>query len=144
MNLAINFVLGYQGALAETTAMKAAGQSMVLGIQSIEMGVLGGIVVGLVTNALLNRFQDIVLPDAFSFFGGIRFVPIASIVTNALIGIVIPMVWPVVNMGISGIGYAIMGAGVFGPFLYGLFNAILKPFGMHHILLALVRFTGGS
>ena len=146
MNLAINFVLGYQGALAETTAMKAAGQSMVLGIQSIEMGVLGGIVVGLVTNALLNRFQDIVLPDAFSFFGGIRFVPIASIVTNALIGIVIPMVWPVVNMGISGIGYAIMGAGVFGPFLYGLFNAILKPFGMHHILLALVRFTeaGGT
>ena len=146
MNLAINFVLGYQGSLVEADAMKAAGQSMVLGIQSIEMGVLGGIVVGLVTNALLKHFQDIVLPDAFSFFGGIRFVPIASIIANALIGLIIPIVWPVINLGISGIGYAIIGAGAFGPFLYGLFNAILKPFGMHHILLALVRFTeaGGT
>lgn len=146
MNLAINFVLGYRGELAATEDMKLQGQSMVLGIQTIEMGVVGGVIVGLIVYNLLKRFQDIKLPDAFSFFGGIRFVPIISVLVMALVGLVVPFVWPVINMGIHGMGVAIQSAGVFGPFLYGLGVLILKPFGMHHILLALVRFTdaGGT
>lgn len=146
LNLAINFVLGFRGELADAAVMKTQGQSMVLGIQTIEMGVLGGVIVGLIANAILNRFQDLKLPDAFSFFSGIRSVPIVSVITMACLGLVIPFVWPVVNMAINGLGHAIMGAGIFGPFLYGLGVLILKPFGMHHILLALIRFTeaGGT
>ncbi|MEG3032990.1 MAG: PTS transporter subunit EIIC, partial [Enterococcus sp.] len=76
MNLSINFLLNYRGELADAENMKIAGQNMVLGIQSIEMGVLGGIIVGLIVYVLQEKFQDIRLPDAFSFFGGIRFIPI--------------------------------------------------------------------
>lgn len=146
LNLSINFVLGWRGELADADVMKTAGQGMVLGIQSIEMGVLGGVVVGLIANALLDRFQDLRLPDAFSFFSGIRSVPILSVIVMAVVGLVIPFVWPVVNMAINGLGHAIQTAGIFGPFLYGLGVLILKPFGMHHILLALIRFTeaGGT
>lgn len=146
LNLSINFVLGWRGELADADVMKTAGQGMVLGIQSIEMGVLGGVVVGLIANALLDRFQDLRLPDAFSFFSGIRSVPILSVIVMAVVGLVISFVWPVVNMAINGLGHAIQTAGIFGPFLYGLGVLILKPFGMHHILLALIRFTeaGGT
>ena len=146
MNLSINFLLNYRGELADAASMKIAGQNMVLGIQSIEMGVLGGIIVGLIVYLLQEKFQDIRLPDAFSFFGGIRFIPIVSVLVLGLVGLVVPFTWPVLQSGIEALGNGIQGAGLFGPFLYGLGVLLLKPFGMHHILLALVRFTeaGGT
>lgn len=146
MHMSIHFYLEVTKTLAEADSMRLSGQGMVLGIQSIEMGVLGGIMVGLLVYFLHEKYQDTVLPDAFSFFGGIRFVPIISTLALSLVGLIIPLVWPVLSSGITAIGGLIAKAGVFGPFIYGLGTNVLKPFGMHHILLAMVRFTevGGT
>lgn len=146
MHMSINFYLQTTQTLAETDMMRVNGQGMILGIQSIEMGVLGGIIVGLIVYVLHEKFQDTVMPDAFSFFGGIRFVPIISALVLSVVGLVIPLIWPFFSEGIASIGHLIAKAGVFGPFIYGVGTSVLKPFGMHHILLAMVRFTdvGGT
>ena len=133
MNMSINYYLTVTHQLADTATMKQVGQSVVLGIQTLEMGVLGGIIAG-------------VLHDAFAFFSGIRFVPIITSLTLSLVGLAIPLLWTYVAMGIAGIGHIIQSTSVFGPFLYGVGVLLLKPFGLHHILLAMVRFTpaGGT
>lgn len=146
MNMSINYYLTITHQLADAATMKQVGQSVVLGIQTLEMGVLGGIVAGVITYFLHERFQDTVLHDAFAFFSGIRFVPIITSLTMSLVGLAIPLLWTYVAMGIAGIGHIIQSTSVFGPFLYGVGVLLLKPFGLHHILLAMVRFTpaGGT
>lgn len=146
MNSGINFMLQQQGKLVAADKMQAVGQANVLGIQTLEMGVLGGILVGLITYFLLEHYQEIKLPDAFSFFGGIRFVPIISVIVESFVGLVLPFVWPILQNGIIGLGRLIQGAGIFGPFLYGIALSVLKLMGLHHILLAMIRFTdaGGT
>ncbi|HEC1440617.1 TPA: PTS maltose transporter subunit IICB [Enterobacter hormaechei] len=141
MNMSINYYLTATHQLADAATMRPVGQSIVLGIQTLEMGVLGGIVVGVITYFLHERFQDTVLHDAFAFFSGIRFVPIVTALTLSLVGLFIPLLWEYVAMGIAGIGHIIQSTSVFGPFLYGVGVLLLKPFGLHHILLAMVRFT---
>ena len=110
-------MLQQQGKLVAADKMQAVGQANVLGIQTLEMGVLGGILVGLITYFLLEHYQEIKLPDAFSFFGGIRFVPIISVIVESFVGLVLPFVWPILQNGIIGLGRLIQGAGIFGPFL---------------------------
>lgn len=149
MNLAINFYLVNTGELVtgkSVIEMKQAGQSIVMGIQTVEMGVLGGILVGVIVYFLHKRFQDIRLHDAFAFFGGIRFVPIITALTMSVVGLIVPFFWQYVALSIEGLGTLINNAGAFGPFLYGVGVLLLKPLGLHHILLAMVRFTpaGGS
>lgn len=146
MNMGINFMLTIRGELADADNLRTAGQGMMLGIQTIEMGILGGIIAGLVVYKLHEKYQDMVMPDAFSFFGGIRFVPIISSLVLFLVGILLPFIWPIFGNGITALGNLIQQAGIFGPFLYGIGVLALKPFGMHHILLAMVRFTeaGGT
>ncbi|EES3574872.1 PTS maltose transporter subunit IICB [Escherichia coli] len=146
MNMSINYYLTVTHQLADSATMKQVGQSVVLGIQTLEMGVLGGIIAGVITYFLHERFQDTVLHDAFAFFSGIRFVPIITSLTLSLVGLAIPLLWTYVAMGIAGIGHIIQSTSVFGPFLYGVGVLLLKPFGLHHILLAMVRFTpaGGT
>lgn len=146
MNMSINYYLTVTNQLADAATMKQVGQSVVLGIQTLEMGVLGGIIAGVITYFLHERFQDTVLHDAFAFFSGIRFVPIITSLTLSIVGLAIPLLWTYVAMGIAGIGHIIQSISVFGPFLYGVGVLLLKPFGLHHILLAMVRFTpaGGT
>lgn len=141
MNMSINFYLTATHQLADAATMKQVGQSVVLGVQTLEMGVLGGIIAGVITYFLHERFQDTVLHDAFAFFGGIRFVPIITSLTLSIVGLILPILWTYVAMGIAGIGHIIQSTSVFGPFLYGVGVLLLKPFGLHHILLAMVRFT---
>ncbi|WP_125702208.1 PTS transporter subunit EIIC [Lacticaseibacillus daqingensis] len=146
LNTGINFMLQQQHKLVAADKMQAVGQANVLGIQTLEMGVLGGILVGLITYFLLEKYQEVKLPDAFSFFGGIRFVPIISVIVESFVGLLIPFIWPTFQNGIVGLGRLIQGAGIFGPFLYGIALSVLKLMGLHHILLAMVRFTdaGGT
>lgn len=146
MHISINFYLKETGILAAKELVKTSGQGYVFGIQTLEMGVLGGIISGIIVYLLHEKFQDMKMPDAFSFFGGVRFVPIISILVLSIVGLIIPIIWPILASGISYVGILIHKSGVFGPFLYGLGLAILKPFGLHHILLAMVRFTpiGGT
>lgn len=141
MNLAINFYLTERHLLAANDKLQQSGQGMVFGIQTLEMGVLGGIIAGVIVYHLHKRFYTIQLPDSFAFFSGVRFVPIITLIVMGVVGLIIPIIWPLFAMLIAGIGSTIQHAGIFGPFLFGAGERLLLPFGLHHILVAMIRFT---
>lgn len=105
----------------------------VCGIQSLQMGVFGGIIVGLGVAALHNRYHKIVLPSALSFFGGSRFVPIISTVVYVGVGILMYFIWPAVQNGIFALGRLVTGTGYFGTLVFGIIKRALIPFGLHHV-----------
>ena len=105
----------------------------VCGILSLQMGVFGGIIVGLGVAALHNRFHKIVLPNALSFFGGSRFVPIISTIIYMFVGILMYFVWPVVQNGIYALGGLVTGSGYVGTLIFGIVKRALIPFGLHHV-----------
>ena len=105
----------------------------VCGIQTLQMGVFGGILVGLGVAALHNRFYKIALPNALSFFGGSRFVPIISTITYVGIGILMYFIWPAVQNGIFALGGLVTGTGYFGTLIFGIIKRALIPFGLHHV-----------
>ena len=105
----------------------------VLGIQSLQMGAFGGIIVGLGVAALHNRFYKIQLPQVVSFFGGTRFVPIISTVVYALAGILMFFIWQPIQQGINQLGTLVYSSGYFGTFLFGMIKRLLIPFGLHHV-----------
>lgn len=136
MNLAINFYLVQTNRLVDPEQLREAGQGMVFGIQTIEMGVLGGIIAGLIVYKLHNRFYTVQLPDSFAFFSGARFVPIITSLVMAFVGLVIPLVWPLFALMIMAIGQLIQRSGIFGPFLFGSGERLLLPFGALNIFYA--------
>ena len=105
----------------------------VCGINTLQIGVFGGIIVGLGVAALHNRFHKIVLPNALSFFGGSRFVPIISTIVYMFVGILMYFVWPVVQNGIYALGSLVTGTGYFGTLIFGIIKRALIPFGLHHV-----------
>ena len=105
----------------------------VCGIQTLQMGVFGGIIVGLGVAALHNKFYKIQLPNALSFFGGSRFVPIVSTITYVGVGILMYFVWPVVQNGIYALGGLVTGTGYLGTLIFGIIKRALIPFGLHHV-----------
>ncbi|WP_455620082.1 glucose PTS transporter subunit IIA [Eisenbergiella sp.] len=105
----------------------------VCGIQTLQMGVFGGIIVGLGVAALHNRFYKISLPNALSFFGGTRFVPIISTLVYMFVGIGLYYIWPVVQNGIYALGGLVTGSGYVGTLIFGLIKRALIPFGLHHV-----------
>ena len=105
----------------------------VCGIQSLQMGVFGGIIVGLGVAALHNRFHKIVLPNALSFFGGSRFVPIISPIVYMFVGILMYFIWPAVQNGIYALGGLVTGSGYLGTLIFGIIKRALIPFGLHHV-----------
>ncbi|MFJ9624923.1 maltose/glucose-specific PTS transporter subunit IIBC [Streptomyces sp. NPDC101181] len=147
MNLAVNFYLTAKDVDLESEKEIAHyGIADVIGVPSIDTGLLGAVVVGIIVSLLHRRFRTQRMPDAFAFFGGLRFVPIVSALVLSVVGLVIPLLWPTFNSGISSVGRAIGHAGVFGPFFFGMGEVLLRPVGLHHILVAMFRFTdvGGS
>ena len=105
----------------------------VCGILSLQMVVFGGIIVGLGVAALHNRFHKIVLPNALSFFGGSRFVPIISTIVYMFVGILMYFVWPIVQNGIYALGGLVTGSGYVGTLIFGIVKRALIPFGLHHV-----------
>lgn len=105
----------------------------VCGITSLQMGVFGGIVVGLGVAALHNRFYRIELPQVLSFFGGTRFVPIISALVYTLVGILMYFIWPPVQIGINSVGNVVLNSGYIGTWGYGFMERLLIPFGLHHV-----------
>ena len=118
----------------------------VYGIFTYRTGVLGGILCGLWVSVVHNRFHETQLPAAFSFFSGKRFVPIMTAVTIPFLGLIMFFLWPVFSNLINATGTLILNAGAFGTFIYGFFERLLIPTGLHHILNQLIRFTpiGGT
>ena len=117
---------GVENLLENTTAD-------VLGITTLQMGVFGGIIVGLGVAALHNRFYKIQLPQLIAFFGGTRFVPIISAVVYVLVGIIMFYVWPVIQGWISMLGGVVLSSGYAGTWIYGIIERALIPFGLHHV-----------
>ncbi|ERL25370.1 putative PTS system glucose-specific EIICBA component [Mitsuokella sp. oral taxon 131 str. W9106] len=103
------------------------------GIMSLQMGVFGGIIVGIGVAWLHNRYHKIVLPDALSFFGGSRFIPIVSTVVFLFVGIAMTFIWPVVQQGIFALGSLVTGTGYVGTLIFGIIKRALIPFGLHHV-----------
>lgn len=131
-----------QAGMDQTTAMMTSAEYIsMLGVFTYNMSVLGGVIAGLITVALHNRFYTQQLPTAISFFGGRRFVPIVTVVGLPLVGVLLALVWPTIGQGIAWIGAMIGKSGQYGAFLLGAFERILIPTGLHHILNETVRFT---
>ena len=130
MNTAISAMIAAAGGV-EAMAENATTQS--LGITTLQMGVFGGIIVGLGTAALHNRFYRIQLPQVLSFFGGTRFVPIICTAVYLLVGVVLFYVWPLVQGGIARLGDLVIRSGYAGTWIYGIIERALIPFGLHHV-----------
>lgn len=130
MHSAIGSLLTLTG---KADSLPIGSVSNVLGIQSLQMGVFGGIIVGLGVASLHNRFYKIELPPVLSFFGGTRFVPIISALTYAGVGIAAYFVWPIIQHGIFAVGGLVQGSGYLGTFIYGITERALIPFGLHHV-----------
>lgn len=137
MNTAINAMLILNGKIlengeiAENVLEGTIASSC--GILTLQMGVFGGIIVGLGVAALHNRFYKISLPNALSFFGGTRFVPIISTIVYMFVGILLYFIWPTVQNGIYALGGLVTGSGYIGTLIFGLVKRALIPFGLHHV-----------
>ena len=132
MHETIHTLLDLTGKL-EAGAMLEGTVASVVGITSLEMGVFGGIIVGLGVAALHNRFYKIKLPTVISFFGGTRFVPIISTFVYTIVGALMFFVWPYIQSGIYALGGLVTGSGYVGTLVYGFIERILIPFGLHHV-----------
>lgn len=113
--------------------MLSGATTSVCGITSLQMGVFGGIIVGLGVAALHNRFYKIELPQVLSFFGGTRFVPIICSLVYTGIGILMYFIWPVIQQGIYAVGDIVLKSGYAGTWVYGFMERLLIPFGLHHV-----------
>jgi len=156
MHVGINYSLLAQNITPETTRVAyltaqgmpnsqaliyASEFTNMLGVFTYNMSVLGGVLVGLITMFLHNRFYTIVLPTAVAFFGGRRFVPIVTIVVLPVVGVLVSLVWPSIALGIQWVGELIGRTGEVGTFIYATSERLLIPTGLHHIINETVRFT---
>lgn len=130
MNTTISALIHSRGGIE---AMPLNSITSVLGITTLQMGVFGGIIVGLGVAALHNRFYKIQLPQVLSFFGGTRFVPIISSVVYLVVGIIMFFIWPIIQTGISQLGKLVLESGYAGTWIYGIIERALIPFGLHHV-----------
>lgn len=132
----INVLLTLNGSIVDgqiADTVKDGAIASVLGIQTLQMGVFGGIIAGVIAAMLCNKFYKTQLPDALSFFAGTRFVPIVCMVFGIVTGAILFVVWPIVQNGIYALGGLVQASGYAGTFIYGCIERALIPFGLHHI-----------
>jgi glucose-like phosphotransferase system IIB component len=156
MHVIVGTILGFLGHTPETTTVdyflsqgldpvEAAKQANVygyeLGIFTVRIGVLGGIIVGLLVAFLANRYYNKQLPEALSFFSGVRFIPIISVFAISVVGVIIPFIWPYVHLGISTFSEFFGRTGPIGMFFYGSLMRLLNIFGLHHAIYPLFWYT---
>ncbi|MCD2349263.1 PTS transporter subunit EIIC [Borreliella americana] len=148
MHQTINGILYIQGITPESASLKALLElgipetvataksqeyTNVLGIFSLQMSVMGGLIAGFVAVFLHNRFHNIQLPTFLAFFGGTRFVPIITTMTMFVVGIFLTFTWPFIQGAMTSFGRIVEQSGLFGTFAYGAIKRSLIPFGLHHI-----------
>ena len=136
MHATINTLLCLDGSIVNGVASNYVldgSITSVCGMLSLEMGVFGGIIVGLGVSYLHNRFYQIQLPNVISFYEGERFVPIVCAVTYVFVGVLMYFVWPPLQQGVYNLGRLISNSGYFGTFIYGVIKRSLVPFGLHHV-----------
>lgn len=133
MHQTISTMLEISGKLDPGADVLEGSIASVCGIDSLQMGVFGGIVVGLGVAALHNKFYKIQLPSVISFFGGTRFVPIISTIVFIPVGVLMYFAWPIIQEGINALGNLVISSGYAGTFIYGYIERALIPFGLHHV-----------
>ncbi|MCD8911120.1 PTS transporter subunit EIIC [Staphylococcus gallinarum] len=133
MNATMNGLLTITNTLANDQNLISSGQGMVLGIQTVETGVFGGIITGVMTALLHNKCNNISLPTYLGFFGGSRFVPIITSLSAIILGVLMFFLWPTIQEGIYQVGGIVDKTGVIGTFIFGFILRMLGPFGLHHI-----------
>ncbi|SFU13757.1 PTS system IIB component, Glc family /PTS system IIC component, Glc family [Kosakonia arachidis] len=143
---AMNVTLQMQGALASASQIKAAGQSMVLGVQVLEMGVFAGILTGALSGYLYNKYSGVQFSGAMAIYSGHCFVAMIMLPVSMVLGVVMSELWPFAQHGISTLALAIKGAGPFGVAVYGFLERILVPTGLHHLVYTPFLYTelGGT
>ena len=153
-NLALLFAIGIAGGLAKDRDISAglAGALAYLILTTVarvinpenNMAVFGGVIAGLVGGYTYNSFSGTVLPVFLAFFGGKRFVPIVAGFISVLLGVLFGHIWPYFNHGIGKLADWVTQSGGFGLFIYGIFNRLLIPFGLQHIIEKFAYFMLGS
>ncbi|WP_370295599.1 glucose-specific PTS transporter subunit IIBC [Rossellomorea marisflavi] len=119
--------------------------ALVLGIPTLQTGVFGGIIVGIIAATMYNRFFKIELPSYLGFFAGKRFVPIATAVSSVILGLIMLVVWPPVQDGLNAFSNFMLGENrAFAAFIFGVIERALIPFGLHHIFYSPFWFEFGS
>lgn len=143
--MSIEYLMNHGHSETEAFQMSSAYET-VLGVFTFRMSIFGGILVGIWTALIHNRFHTQQLPIAFSFFSGNRFVPLMVIVTIPILSIAMYFIWPYVNEVINSLGVLISKSGAIGTFIYGFSERLLIPTGLHHVLNQMLRFTpfGGT
>ncbi|MDR1240805.1 MAG: PTS transporter subunit EIIC [Oscillospiraceae bacterium] len=143
MHQAVSSILELSGKIS---VMPSGSLSNVCGITSLNMGIFGGLIVGIGVSLLHNRFYKIKLPDMISFFGGVRFIPIISSIVYIFVGILLYFIWPFVQNIMFSAGGLVTKTGYFGTFIYGVIERALIPFGLHHVFYTPFWFTelGGT
>lgn len=130
MHASIGKMIDIMGGVEKLLAGSTAN---VVGITSLQMGVFGGIIVGLGVAALHNRYYAIEMPQILSFFGGTRFIPIISSIIFLIVGIAMYFIWPPIQVVMNKLGDLIAGSGYIGTLFYGIIERALIPFGLHHV-----------
>lgn len=137
----INYLVNLMGMSQIEATLHNALFTNVLGIFVYNMNVIGGMIAGLLGAAIHNKFRQVELHPALSFYSGKRFVPIATVLMMPLVGMALVYIWPIINNGIMSLGTIISKLGTFGVFLYGFVEKAINPTGLHHILNQAFRFT---
>lgn len=145
LNVVMNVYLKETGTLADSATMAQVGQGMVLGVQTLKTEALGGLISGFVAAKVADRFHDLELPLAFAFFGGKKSIPIITFACMVPIGLALPIVWNLLIKFLISIAF-IFTTDYVGSGIYYMLHRALIPFGLHHVLAAVVRFTeaGGT
>lgn len=138
---AMNKFMDLTGILYTGESLRGTGQAVVMGVQILDMGVFLGIILGIITAMIHNRFCEIEFNNAFQIYGGTRFVFIVLIPVVVICAVIFTYVWPFIQMGISGLGGFINRSGNFGIFLYGMLERLLIPTGLHHLVYTPFLYT---
>lgn len=138
---AMNKFMELQGILVASDSLSGTGQTMVLGVQILDMGVFLGIILGIIVAYIHNKFSEQEFNNAFQIYGGSRFVFIVLIPVIVLIAILLTYIWPFVQMGITSLGTVINRSGNFGIFIYGTLERLLIPTGLHHLVYTPFLYT---
>lgn len=144
-----NIVLNATGSLADASGMlglTGTGQATVMGIQVLDTGVFGGIILGCITGAVFNKYSNKQFPIALSMFSGVRFPFLIMIIISWIMGAGFCIVWPPVQGAISSVAGIIKESGNIGLFIYGMLNKLLVPTGLHHLIYTPFQFSdvGGT
>ncbi|MFJ3388019.1 N-acetylglucosamine-specific PTS transporter subunit IIBC [Lysinibacillus sp. NPDC086135] len=146
IGIAIGFAHDNSGGAALAGAIAHLILVAVLGAvnKDLNMGVFGGIIAGVTAGLLYNKFYNVKFPEWLSFFGGRRFVPIITSITMAVLASILALVWGPIQGGIDAVGNWFIGAGSLGVGMYGFFNRLLIPVGLHHVINTIIWFDFGE